>query len=231
MKIYDSVYWKQHCFALTAQTVIDKAIQLKYIGGTYGGSRKPTNFLCLVLKLLQLAPEREIILEYIKNDDFKYVRLLGAVYLRLTGRPMEIYQYLEPVLNDFRKVRLRQIDGSFTITHVDEIVDQLLRDFQIFDIAMPRLPLRKHLEENSKLPPRKSALLEALDDDELFQLSATVDAEIEAQRLQKESQRRQAREASLSTSVSSAHDRNSSRESPRRQRIRSTSPRHRSRSR
>lgn len=165
--------------------MIDKAVQLKYISGTYGGSRKPSSFLCLVLKLLQLSPEKEIIFEYIKNEDFKYVRLLGAVYLRLVGRPLEIYQYLEPLLNDFRKVRLRNIDGSFTITHVDEVIDQLLRDFQIFDIAMPRLPQRKQVEEMYKLAPRKSALLDALDEDELFDLSKKVDAMVEAERIAK----------------------------------------------
>ena len=53
LKIYNSVYWKESCFGLTAETIIDKAIALKYCGGTYAGNNKPTNFLCLVLKLLQ----------------------------------------------------------------------------------------------------------------------------------------------------------------------------------
>lgn len=33
--------------------------------------------------------------EFIKNEDNKYVRLLGAFYLRLVGRPLEVYEYLE----------------------------------------------------------------------------------------------------------------------------------------
>ena len=33
--------------------------------------------------------------EFIKNEDYKYVRLLGAFYLRLVGKPQEVYQYLE----------------------------------------------------------------------------------------------------------------------------------------
>ena len=43
-----------------------------------GGARKPAEFLCLVLKLLQLQPDKEIIVEFIKNEDYKYVRVLGA---------------------------------------------------------------------------------------------------------------------------------------------------------
>ena len=33
---------------------------------------KPTPFLCLTLKLLQLAPEKEIILEYLKDDELEF---------------------------------------------------------------------------------------------------------------------------------------------------------------
>ena len=77
-KVWQSMYWKEHCFGLTAETLVDKAVELNHCGGTYGGARKPTNFMCLLLKLLQLQPEKEIIIEFIKNDDYKYVRLLGT---------------------------------------------------------------------------------------------------------------------------------------------------------
>lgn len=33
--------------------------------------------MCLILKLLQLQPDKEIIVEFIKNEDYKYVRVLG----------------------------------------------------------------------------------------------------------------------------------------------------------
>ena len=52
-------------------------MDINHLGGTFGGQRKPTNFMCLVLKLLQLQPDREIIVEFIKNEDYKYVRVLG----------------------------------------------------------------------------------------------------------------------------------------------------------
>lgn len=69
LKIRNCTYWKEHCFGLTAETIIDKAIGLKYCGGTYAGNVKPTAFLCLCLKLLQLQPEKDIVLEYIQNED------------------------------------------------------------------------------------------------------------------------------------------------------------------
>ena len=30
LKIQDSRYWKEHCFALTAESLVDKAIEIKY---------------------------------------------------------------------------------------------------------------------------------------------------------------------------------------------------------
>ena len=93
-RIYDSIYWKEHCFALTgavdshgiiavlvlnahltAETLIDKTIELQSIGGVYG-NQKPTEFICLLLKLLQIQPEKEILVEYLSADEFK----LGLVF-------------------------------------------------------------------------------------------------------------------------------------------------------
>ena len=69
---------EEHCFALNSASIIDNAIKLDYIGGTYA-NQKPTEFMCLVLKLLQLQPEREIILEYLRAEEFKFVCFCGVV--------------------------------------------------------------------------------------------------------------------------------------------------------
>lgn len=42
----------------------------------------------------------------------RYVRALGAFYLRLTGTAVDCYKYLEPLLNDYRKIRMQRRDGS-----------------------------------------------------------------------------------------------------------------------
>ena len=183
-----------------------------------------TSCVCMSsLFAAQIQPEREIITEYIKNDEFKYVRILGelppeghkaqwssapcmeplhsgsgkkcrrpcicccnccslhivgscvssylpyasstphsndwnaagaavnlpchlhcvgAFYLRLVARPTEIYNYLEPLYNDYRKLRIQNQDGTYTLSHVDAIVDQMLHSDYLFDIALPRLPTR-----------------------------------------------------------------------------------------
>lgn len=57
-------------FPRAAESLIDLAIKLRSIGGVYGNQR-PTEFLCLLLKLLQIQPEKEILLEYLQVDEFK----------------------------------------------------------------------------------------------------------------------------------------------------------------
>ncbi|KAJ1558422.1 hypothetical protein HK096_000946 [Nowakowskiella sp. JEL0078] len=162
-RIYDSVYWKEH-----SETILDKAIQLNHIGGQYG-SQKPTEFLCLTLKLLQIQPEREIVLELLKTEEEKYLRALAAFYLRLTGSPQDIYSFLEPLLYDSRKLRRRLKDGSFDITFMDEFIDTLLTSERVCDTILPFLTKRHILEESVGLEPRVSPL-----EDELNELEQTA---------------------------------------------------------
>ncbi|KAK7269394.1 hypothetical protein RIF29_22120 [Crotalaria pallida] len=165
-KIYQNTYWKEQCFGLTAETLVDKAMELDHLGGTFGGNRKPTPFMCLVMKMLQIQPEKEIVIEFIKNEDYKYVRILGAFYLRLTGSDIDVYRYLEPLYNDYRKLRRKLADGQFALTHVDEVIDELLTKDYSCDIAMPRIKKRWTIESLGALEPRRSALEEDFEEEE-----------------------------------------------------------------
>ena len=54
-KIYNHAYWKEHCFGLTAESLVDKAMEIEAVGGTFGGILEPTTFICLMLKMLQVG--------------------------------------------------------------------------------------------------------------------------------------------------------------------------------
>lgn len=58
------------CGVREAESLIDNAIKLKVIGGVYSNQR-PTEFICLLLKLLQIQPEKEILVEYLLVEEFK----------------------------------------------------------------------------------------------------------------------------------------------------------------
>ena len=113
-KIWQSMYWKEHCFGLTAETLVDKAVQLDQVGGTYGGQVKPTNFMCLVLKLLQLQPEKEIIVEFIKNEDYKYVRLLGKL-LACAAHPLSFLNAHQPEKTQWREGQFLLLARGFEL--------------------------------------------------------------------------------------------------------------------
>ncbi|KAH7906230.1 PRP38 family-domain-containing protein [Hygrophoropsis aurantiaca] len=160
-RIWESTFWKEHCFALTAESLIDKAIELRCIGGVYGNQR-PTEFLCLLLKLLQLQPEKEILVEYLQADEFKYMRALAAMYIRMTFRAVDVYELLEPLMKDYRKLRYRDMAG-YSLTYFDEFVYSLLTEERVCDIILPRIAKRQTLEENADIGPRKSRLLDAME--------------------------------------------------------------------
>lgn len=169
-RIYDSTFWKQDCFALNAASLVDKAVDLTYVGGTYGALR-PSPFICLLCKLLQIQPEREIVLEYLHAADFKYVarahlhrylRALAAMYIRMTFPAMDVYELLEPLLDDYHKLRYRDMAGNYSLSHMDEFVDALLTEERVCDLILPRLTKRAVLEQTEGLRPRISRLEDAL---------------------------------------------------------------------
>ncbi|PGH04937.1 pre-mRNA-splicing factor 38A [Blastomyces parvus] len=192
-RITESYYWKEQCFGLNAATLCDRAVELTYIGGTYGLAQKPTPFLCLAFKLLQLSPAKEIVLEYLNfhdpenehvdggerngleeeqdaNDgvvkavgDFKYLRALAAFYIRLTFDAADIYKTLEPLLVDYRKLKRRTKDG-FALTYIDQFVDDLLTKDRVCGTSLWKLPSRTQLEDLDILEERISPLAEELED-------------------------------------------------------------------
>jgi pre-mRNA-splicing factor 38A len=165
-RITDSLYWKESCFGLNAATLLDRAVEMSYIGGTYGVGMKPTPFICLAFKLLTLVPEKEIVLEYLGRggEEWKYLRALAAFYLRLTFDGVEVYRVLEPFLEDKRKLRRRRKEG-YTLTYMDEFVDELLTKDRVCGTSLWKLPARQVLEDEGRLEERISPMQGELDEE------------------------------------------------------------------
>ena len=161
-RITDSYYWKEQCFGINEATLCDRAIELNCIGGTYG-QQKPTPFLCLTLKLLQLMPERAIVELYLHQPEFKYLSALAAFYVRLTYDAVDVYKTLEPLLADYRKLRRRNRQGGFFLTWYDQFIDDLLTKDRVCGTALRQLPQRTLLEDLGQLEERESPLGEEID--------------------------------------------------------------------
>ena len=180
-RIYDSRYWKEICFGLTVQNVLEESTRSGCIidnAKQYNKQHKNyqqdnddddniqrgvvsighLNFLSLTLKLLQLHPETTLIVEtFVEQNDFLYTRALGALYVRLTGRPADIYQTLEVLYQDRRQVQQKTTTTTKQqqqqqYYYMDEYIHQLLTESTVAGIALPRLPQRYALEEAGYLP-------------------------------------------------------------------------------
>jgi pre-mRNA-splicing factor 38A len=90
------------------------------------------------------------------------------MYIRLICPPKQVFEYLEPLYVDFRKIRYRQQDGKYIITFIDKFIEDLLNDESACDIKLPFLPKRWILENSNLIEPRVS-LLDEKDLEELTQ--------------------------------------------------------------
>jgi hypothetical protein len=158
-RIYKTVYWNEKCMGVNEESLVDRAVELNHVGGTYGGSRRPTDFLCLMLKMLQMKPDPDIVLEFIRQEEHKYARALGVYYWRLTGKPTAVYSELEPLLLDYRKLRIRGVHG-WEMTTIDAFVEELLTQSHSCHLSLPTIPPRMTLERAMLLEPRISPLQE-----------------------------------------------------------------------
>jgi pre-mRNA-splicing factor 38A len=98
-----------------------------------------------------------------KKGAFKYLRALAAFYIRLTMEPVQVYKILEPLLLDRRKLKYRKQAG-FTLTYLDDFVDNLLTQPRLCGTSLPALPPRSVLEDLDLLDPRESPLAGEVED-------------------------------------------------------------------
>lgn len=176
-RIIDSYFWKEQCFGVNEADIVDRVLEhVNFIGGTYGSSQKPTPFLCLAFKLLQLAPGDDVIAEYLQfgGEKFKYLRALAAFYVRLTRKAEVVYKTLEPFLEDGRKLRRKGRAGT-SLTFVDQFVDDLLVKDRVCATSLWQMPKREVLEDLDILDPRVSPL------GDIEELLEEMDAENEKQ--------------------------------------------------
>jgi len=159
-RIVGSYFYQEQCFAVNEADIVDRVVEhVDYIGGVVGNFQKPTPFLCLAFKLLQLQPSDAILEEYLRfgGEKFKYLRALAAFYIRLTRQDKDVYTMLEPFLEDKRKLRRKGREGT-TLTYMDVFVDDLLTKDRVCATSLWKMRKRDILEDLELLEPRVSPL-------------------------------------------------------------------------
>lgn len=186
-RIVDSYFYKEQCFALNEADIIDRVVEhVSFIGGTHGVTQKPSPFLCLAFKLLELGPSDAILDAYMSHggEHFKYLRALACFYLRLTRQAADVYKTLEPLLEDRRKLRRKGRQGT-KLTFMDDFVDELLTKDRVCATSLWKMPKREVLEDLEILEPRVSPLgdiedlLEEDDEEEQENGSGRSDGEVD----------------------------------------------------
>ncbi|KAK2807603.1 hypothetical protein FQN51_000036 [Onygenales sp. PD_10] len=193
-RITDSYYWKEQCFGLNAATLCDRAVELSYIGGTYGVGQKPTPFLCLAFKMLQLTPEKDVILEYLnfhdpENDRDNDEDRAGSDAEDQNGdsgvlKAVGDFKYLRALAAFYIRLTFdaaeiyktleplladyrklkRRTKDGFALTYIDQFVDDLLNKDRVCGTSLWKLPSRTQLEDLDLLEERVSPLADELED-------------------------------------------------------------------
>lgn len=159
-RIIDCYFWKDQCFGVNEADIINRVVEhVHFIGGTYGDAQRPSPFLCLAFKLLQLGPSDDIVREYLNygGEKFKYLRALAVFYVRLTRQAKDVYGILEELLVDRRKLKQKTRTGT-RLTFVDQFVDDLLVKERVCGTSLWKMPKREVLEDLEVLEPRVSPL-------------------------------------------------------------------------
>ncbi|TGJ87951.1 hypothetical protein E0Z10_g864 [Xylaria hypoxylon] len=199
-RIIDSYFWKEQCFGVNEADIVDRVVDhVSFIAGTYGDNQKPSPFLCLAFKLLQLGPGDAVLREYLSygGDRFKYLRALAVFYVRLTRKAEHVFKTLEPFLEDRRKLRRRGRAGA-KVTFVDDFVDELLTKDRVCATSLWQMPKREILEDLDLLEPRVSPLgdIEDLLDEDLDDVNGgdaengDVDVDVDGEEGEIEDERR-----------------------------------------
>jgi pre-mRNA-splicing factor 38A len=74
-----------------------------------------------------------------------------------------VYKTLEPLLLDYRKLK-RRVRDTFTLTYVDQFIDDLLTKDRICGTSLWKLPPRSQLEDLEMLDERISPLADELEE-------------------------------------------------------------------
>ena len=144
-RVTESLFWQEHCFALSPLTACDKGAVLDRWGGYEGGNSRPTPFVCLAVKLLKLKTRRDVLDALIAQPHFKYLRMLGALVLRCSPGMLrtrtQAREAFKPLFDDMRKTKTRGSEG-WVVAHVDEFADLLVREETLCNLRFPRIKTR-----------------------------------------------------------------------------------------
>lgn len=86
--------------------VVERLIELPFLGGFTGPQQKVELFVCLLFRLIQILPAPPLVLAMLRQDVHKYLRVAAMVFIRLLGGPLHLREAKKVALEDYRKIRV-----------------------------------------------------------------------------------------------------------------------------
>lgn len=153
---------------LLKDVLLTRCIDLEY-------GQEPSRFLCSLVRLYMLHPNRAIIYEILSVKNFTYATAFAAIHVRCCWSSLDIHKALTPLLSNYTKIRVTGIESSELHGYVpfDILIEALLQqpstlskhDKAFTPMGCLRLPLlikREVFEMSGKLRPLSEELQKML---------------------------------------------------------------------
>ena len=153
---------------LLKDVLLTRNIDLKY-------GREPSRFLCALVRLYMLHPDRSIVNEMLSVKNFSYANAFAAIHVRCYWPSLDIHKALTPLLSNYTKIHVSGLESFGLQGHIplDVLIEALLwqstTPFEhtkaFTSLGCLRLPLlirREIFELSTKLRPLSEELHEML---------------------------------------------------------------------
>jgi pre-mRNA-splicing factor 38A len=138
-RIQRNQFWVDKCADASFLDVVSLAADLEYIEGFIGEAGRPTPFVCLLLRLMQLQPTGELLDEMIRQDKLKYLKFIAITLVRLVEEdPTIVHAALDVGLAQYTSLRVRTESGEVSVMPFDLVCEKLTSS-SLFGIPLPSL--------------------------------------------------------------------------------------------
>lgn len=163
-EVLDEIYYKVGHLEPWEKNSRKTAGQTGMCGGVrgVGSGGIVSSAFCLLYKLYTLKVSRKQLNSLINHTDSPYIRGLGFLYIRYTQPPGDLYDWLEPYLDDDEEIDVKA-GGGASMT-IGAMVRSMLTKLDWWATLFPRIPvpIQKRIEVDLKARAQaKIAELEA----------------------------------------------------------------------
>lgn len=153
---------------LLKDVLLTRNIDLKY-------GREPSRFLCALVRLYMLHPDRSIVNEMLSVRNFAYANAFAAIHVRCYWPSLDIHKALTPLMSNYTKIHVSGLESFGLQGHIPLMYLlrlfcgslrprlSILRLFTLLGcLRLPLLTRREIFELSTKLRPLSEELHEML---------------------------------------------------------------------